>query len=381
MRSRSNGGVIGAYALPNQNRANGVFFIHDAAIYNTGANPIWPLASGFITSATGGTIATAAFNTNYRTHTFTANGTFSVVTGSAFVDILLVGGGGSGGQVYASTSTYDLAAAGGGAGGAVMLVTDLFVPAGTSFTVEVGLGGAATAGISGTPNPPDDATNSGKPSRVSISTNPGGYFWYAPGGGFGLSFTNQDNGVYQSSVGGGGGSYSQGGTTYAVTNRISASKASQLPGTATFQTASGGQFGRNGAGTIVSGGGGAGWTNGYGGQYDTDLSYSSAGGDAYYWVKTGYYYGGGGPGGYHTSFPVGASSTNRKSGKFSTNSQYNATSFTSTSTGGANGSTASLNYFGTGGGGGVIGTSASSAIVGQGGAGSTGTVVFCYRYR
>ena len=74
MRSRSNGGVIGAYSLPNQNYANGVFFIHDAAIYNTGLNPIWPLAAGFIYSATGGTITTAVDNSNYKVHTFSEIG-------------------------------------------------------------------------------------------------------------------------------------------------------------------------------------------------------------------------------------------------------------------------------------------------------------------
>ena len=111
MRSRSNGGIIGAYALPTQNYANGVFFIHDAAIYNTGTSPIWPLGTGYIYSATGGTISTAVDNSNYKTHTFTANGTFTVVNGSGPMEILVVGGGGSarGGSAGAGPARYGFA--------------------------------------------------------------------------------------------------------------------------------------------------------------------------------------------------------------------------------------------------------------------------------
>ena len=106
MRSRSNGGIIGAYGLPTQNYANGVFFIHDAAIYNTGASPIWPLATGFIYSATGGTISTAADNSNYKVHTFTSNSTFTITTGSAYIDIFMVGGGGAGGLHWYGVGYY-----------------------------------------------------------------------------------------------------------------------------------------------------------------------------------------------------------------------------------------------------------------------------------
>ena len=99
MRSRSNGGVIGSYALPNQNNANGVFFIHDAAIYNTGLNPIWPLSTtgGILYSVSGtGTTSVALDNSNYKLHTLTSNGTFTVTTGAAFIEIFMVGGGGAG---------------------------------------------------------------------------------------------------------------------------------------------------------------------------------------------------------------------------------------------------------------------------------------------
>ena len=159
MRSRSNGGVIGAYALPTQNYANGVFFIHDAAIYNTGPNPIWPLGTGFIYSATGGTISTAVDNPNYKLHTFTANGTFTVATGSAYIEILLVGGGGPGGTGRTNSTGEYYVCGGGGAGGSVTLVESVFVNPGTTFTVEVGQGGTVAIGST----PPTD----GNPSRVT----------------------------------------------------------------------------------------------------------------------------------------------------------------------------------------------------------------------
>ena len=43
--------------------------------------------------ATGGTISISA---GYKYHTFTSNGTFSVLSGPAIVDIIVVGGGGGG---------------------------------------------------------------------------------------------------------------------------------------------------------------------------------------------------------------------------------------------------------------------------------------------
>ena len=68
-------------------------------------------AAGFI-SATGGTITTSG---NYKYHTFTSSGTFSVTTAPSgkFVDFLVVGGGGG-----ADTDGNDLAGGGGGAGSA-----------------------------------------------------------------------------------------------------------------------------------------------------------------------------------------------------------------------------------------------------------------------
>lgn len=97
--------------------------------------------SGYITSATGGTVTTDG---DYKVHTFTSSGTFTISTliGSPQVEYLIVAGGGSGGYLYGG---------GGGAGG-VLIGTKTFTTTG-SHTITVG-GGAAinTNGLSGSPS-------------------------------------------------------------------------------------------------------------------------------------------------------------------------------------------------------------------------------------
>ena len=61
---------------------------------------------GLFVSATGGTVTTSG---NYKIHTFTGTGTFTVTTGGT-VEIILLGGGGAGGDPADRT--------GGGGGGA-----------------------------------------------------------------------------------------------------------------------------------------------------------------------------------------------------------------------------------------------------------------------
>lgn len=88
------------------------------------------LAAPFIV-ATGGTVTTSG---NYRIHTFTGSGTFTVTSAPAgkTLDTLIVAGGGSGGNIY-----Y---AGGGGAGG--MLEVFGIAPSVTSYSVSVGAGGS-----------------------------------------------------------------------------------------------------------------------------------------------------------------------------------------------------------------------------------------------
>jgi hypothetical protein len=358
MRSRSNGGVIGAYALPTQNYANGVFFIHDAAIYNTGNNPIWPLATGFIYSATGGTISTAVDNTNYKTHTFTANGTFSVVTGSAYVDVLLVGGGGGCSSIYLNGSSYGYAQGGGG-GGTVALVQNLLVTPGTVFTVEVGLGGATVLG--GTQNVQG---NNGNPSKITSNR---GHSIIAKGGGAGGTFS-----TFTSKVGGsgGGGGFSNVGSTdtsYAGSASGSIDSYSIDTATATFMQnagAGGGNVLSSGSASyldIIGGGGGGATEPGYAGNYATDTSLRTYGGNGYQWSRTGYYYGAGGCGGSYGNTILGKSGLQASGTRLS-----EGTAGTAGYGGGGNGSYAYV-------------PSGFASV--NGWAGGTGTVIFAYRYQ
>ena len=85
-------------------------------------------AAAFI-AATGGTVTTSG---NYKIHTFTSSGTFTVTAAPSgkYLDFLVVAGGGG----------SDPAGAGGGAGGVVEKLTQS-ITAG-SFSVTVGTGGA-----------------------------------------------------------------------------------------------------------------------------------------------------------------------------------------------------------------------------------------------
>ena len=373
MRSRSNGGIIGAYALPTQNYANGVFFIHDAAIYNTGANPIWPLAAGLIYSATGGTISTAVDNSNYKTHTFTANGTFTVTTGAGLMEIFLVGGGGAGGAAYAPSGSYDVSTGGGGAGGAVLLATQVWVKSGTVFTVEVGQGGASMTGAQG-----GTTASIGKPSKVTSNY---GHSYTAPGGGYGGAYTGA---TYTSPVSGGGHGVYYGGST--DRSPISRTDASGGPGVLSFNSAVG-QLASVGLTSdsfaATRGGGGAGWTDGYAGSYSTNLNLSGNGGEAYLYSRTGYYYGGGGPGGTMYFFPAGQTNDgySNRSGQYASGSRYNAAfQYANGGGGGSINGGSGVNGYGNGGGGTAIGP-VSSTTTSTSGSGGAGTVIFCYRYK
>lgn len=360
MRSRSNGGVIGAYALPTQNGANGVFFIHDAAIFNTGANPIWPLASGYITSATGGTITTAADNANYKLHTFTANGTFTVATGSAEVQVLLVGGGGAGG--YAS-GVLDSFVCGGGGGGAVVLATTWANP-GTVFTVEVGAGGVSAA-----------TSSNSAPSKV---TSTAGHSYIAYGGGFGAGYAQAGRGdLYRAQSGGSGGGGGKIGSTSTVF-----SDAGTAITTNNNIAYAGGTAGTNVSGNyayLIGGGGGGAGEAGH--SYNDSVTASRGyGANGYYWARSNYTYaagGGGGRAGSNASKALGGLQ-GPGTGSQSTSAGFGAGGWTNSTTS-VNAGTSSTNY-GSGGGGSMANASNSSGTA-YGGAGAQGIVIFAYRYR
>ena len=154
-------------------------------------------------SATGGTITTVC--TNFKVHTFTGPGTFSVsnagnAAGSNTVSYMVVGGCGSGGKT---------AAGGGGAGGfregkattCSYTASPLSAPGGlsvtaTSFPITVGAGGAGTAT---NPSP----GNVGSASIFSSITS--------AGGGNGGGGTGPGSGSAAGAGGSGGGA--QGGTS------------------------------------------------------------------------------------------------------------------------------------------------------------------------
>jgi len=92
-------------------------------------------------SASGGTITTVG---NRKFHTFTSNGTFTLSSnpGNAVIEVFAIGGGGGAGIDHGG---------GGGAGGLVIL-REVF-PAGVSYNVVVGSGGATgNPGANGTPS-------------------------------------------------------------------------------------------------------------------------------------------------------------------------------------------------------------------------------------
>ena len=90
-------------------------------------------------SATGGTLSTATVNgVNYRVHTFTTSGTFTVTAGTTNAEIVMIGGGGSGGVDC-----------GGGAGGGGLIDTSKTFNISDStlaYPIVIGAGAAARAG-------------------------------------------------------------------------------------------------------------------------------------------------------------------------------------------------------------------------------------------
>jgi hypothetical protein len=126
--------------------------------------------SGYITSASGGTTTTDG---NFRIHTFTSSGTFTVSTivGAPTVEYLIVAGGGGG---------HNNAGGGGGAGG--LLTGTISVTTG-SYTITVG------AGASGASYPATNGSNSEAFGFIAIGGGGGGPgtgdAWYGQTGGSG----------------------------------------------------------------------------------------------------------------------------------------------------------------------------------------------------
>lgn len=364
MRSRNNGGVIGAYVAPTTNHANGVFFIHDAAIYNTGLNPTWPLASGFIYDVTGGVVALASDNPNWKTHTFTANGLFTILEGAGPLEILLVGGGGAGGKIYNNGGTASSFAGGGGGGGGVVVVST-WAKAGDQFTVTVGPGGVGTG-----------ATLTKYNGGQSVVTSTAGHYYLALGGGGGGIGMNTVGTGLQGNQGG-----SSGGNGYFFGQANNSSILALQP------SSESGGYGGDGANSYnwiespgAGGGGGAGGA-GHPGRDLLSVTESGEGGDGYLWPRTNSYYGAGGGGGRRTAANTNPSAVwAGASGPYpGTNSRgYGAVSGTLS---GSTAGNSALSDYGAGGGGAAAYNSQTMSLTVFGGSGGSGTVIFCYRYK
>jgi hypothetical protein len=266
--------------------------------------------------ATGGTETTIG---NYRFHTFTSTGTFTVSSlGGSLgdVDYLVVGGGGGGGETI-----------GGGGGGGAVREGSIRISTGT-YNVTVGSGGPGAPSIQNGVHP---GGNSGSNSSVFGVT--------AYGGGGGAGYNTVGLGAIGGPGGGGGAATGGNGITNAM----------GYPGGATNNNTNSGNGG-GGAGT--PGGQGVSGTPGRGGAGIVSLF---TGGRVVY--------GGGGGGGARD--PSGGSAVNN--GGEGGGGQGG--------TGAANGTNGTANSGGGGGGGGYRN---SPAFEGGGGNGGSGIVIIRY---
>jgi hypothetical protein len=302
--------------------------------------------TGYV-DAIGGTIS---YSGNYKIHTFTGSGTFSVtsIATATPVEYLVVAGGGGGGGRHGG---------GGGAGGVVYASSYVnFVAGNYPITVGAGATGAQSDTIGG----------NGSNSAISgIDTGVGGGGGGSYGGG----------GAPPGQKGGSGGGGGHAPSTGAAANQISS-----LYGTVY------GNAGGNGASNEGGGGGGAGGA-GTAGIGETAAGPGGAGilnsitGIAYYWAGggggagwtqtagNGGIGGGGGGGRGDSSGPAGTG------GDTALNPGSNGVGGTS---GAVNGGAGGTN---TGGGGGGSGQRDHPGYSGVGGNGGSGIVIIRYRYQ
>jgi len=288
-----------------------------------------PVGNNFIT-ATGGTITTSG---DYKIHTFTGPGTFTVTAvgnplGSTTVDYLVVAGGGAG---------ANKSGGGGGAGGFRQnfpspATTGLPVTA-TAYPITIGGGGTGVApAVSGAP---------GNPSIFSTITSAGG-----GGGGRGCTSSPCGHAGVAGGSGGGGGGNCQAGPGGAGNTPPVSPPQGNSGGTGTTSAPGYSAAGGGGAGGV--GGNATGPTGGAGGAGSTNLI---AGNPA----PTSIYAGGGGGGSYATGGAAGPGGGG---------------------VGAGNAGTAGSGTANTGGGGGGVGPSAIPA-----GSGGSGIVIVRYKYQ
>jgi len=326
----------------------------------------------FIT-ATGGTITIVC--TNYKVHTFTGPGTFTVCSvgnaaGSNTIDYLVVAGGGAGQtKNVRNPSTSERYGMGGGGGGGVRVspgaASGCWTASPLGASPAAALPVAATGypvtvgGATGSPSIPQACSTAGQGSNSvfagsSTITAAGG-----GGGGYGSPSTYDTDGGNGGSGGGGGAgdpSAAGGSGNTPPTNPPQGQNAG--PGTSQADTAAGGGGGAGGVGgtgvgnpsprTSTGGAGGAGVTIGITGSNVT--------------------YGGGGGGG--AGYPGGSGTVNAGAGG-------SGGGGTGGSNSPANGTAGTVN---TGGGGGGAGGNGSCGTC-TGGGGGSGIVVIRYKFQ
>ena len=216
---------------------------------------------GGAVDASGGTESTITVDgQDYRLHTFTSSGTFTVDSGG-FVDVLIVGGGGGAYNVQ----SYSSGGTGGGGGGVVDTLGDIPVEVtAQSYTITVGAAGTSGAYT---------ASNGGNSSAFSITAGGGLRGTSANGGRSGTPQSNNgSNGSNYSNSsydghGCGGGAGGAASPSFVEWNATSASGGpglqSSITGTSTYYSAGGKGLKAQAGSTSMSNG--TGWSsNGYG---------------------------------------------------------------------------------------------------------------------
>ena len=340
-RNSSNIQGVANDSIISTNRASVVCVYVDATkgwLYTNESN-VSDLAPSFVT-ATGGTITTSG---DFKIHTFTSSGTFTVTdagsaSGSNTVDYLVVASGGSGGAGAGNHLTYG--AGGAGAGGYRESFPNpatggLSVSA-QGYPITIGAGGAATSGQNNTGNP-------GNNSIFSSITSTGGGHGGTDTGSFGSPGSNG---------GSGGGVTNHQTTTAGAGNTPSVSPPQGNPGGIQSPTPNSG--GGGGGGGSASAGSNTGASGSYGGAPGGNGTASSITGSSV--TRAG----GGGGGAFSSGSPTAAGAAGPGGGGIGASPGNNAGAGTAN----------------TGGGGGGAGGDKIAS-----GAGGSGIVVIRYKFQ
>ena len=326
---------------------------------------------GKFVTATGGTITTVC--TNYKVHTFTGPGTFTVscagnAAGSNKVDYLVIAGGGAGGTKNATANSGEAGGAG-GAGGyreskcssvsgcwtASPTASSTSIPvAATAYPIQVGGGAAAASPFVDTGVP---STKNGSVSTFSTITSAGG------GGGGNRSLPPAPNALSEGADGGSGGGGAYGGNPQ--TGQVGGS-GNTPPVSPPQGNAGGTRVGGCGSGGGGGGATGAGVTAGGPGSPLADGVGGTGGAGATSSINgTPTARAGGGGGGGNNSYPAGAGGSASAGGGAGSSRPATATSATANTGGGGGG--------GSGGG--------CAPGPGLAGAGGSGIVIIRYKFQ